>query len=294
MRNLLILICFSFIHFGFSQEINADVTVDAQQTGQTQLSVFKTLETELAEFINRNSWTNQNLDSHQKIDISLFITVQELKENNFKASLQIQASRPIFGTDQVSSLINFKDSNFNFTYNEYQALNFSSTSYQNNLVSTISYYVYAVLGLDADSFEEKGGSMYFETANQIANFSQQRGTGWSQSSGNNTRVNLIRELISANYSNFRSAFYKYHRLGLDQFYKDSDAAKLQISKSLKEILALAKSRSSSIIVRSFFDAKANEILQIYSGGDSQSHEEIRKLLLEISPVHSRSWRQIKS
>lgn len=294
MKNLYIIAFCFVIQIGFSQEINAEVTIDAKQTGQTQLSVFKTLETELAEFVNRNSWTNQDLESHQKIDISFFIMVQDLKENNFRATLQIQASRPIFGTDQVSSLMNYKDSNFNFQYNEYQALNFSSTSYQNNLVSTISYYVYAILGLDADSFEEKGGSDYYETANQIANFSQQRGTGWDASSGNNSRVNLIRELISANYSNFRSAYYRYHRQGLDQFYMDAEKAKSEITESLREISALSKSRSSSTVIRGFFDAKANEILQIYSGGNDESHTEIKKLLLSISPVHSRSWRQIKS
>lgn len=294
MKNLFIIAFCFVVQIGFSQEINAEVTIDAKQTGQTQLSVFKTLETELTEFINRNSWTNQHLESHQKIDISFFIMVQDLKENNFRATLQIQASRPIFGTDQVSSLINYKDSDFNFQYNEYQALNFSSTSYQNNLVSTISYYVYAILGLDADSFEEKGGTEYYETANQIANFSQQRGTGWDASSGNNSRINLIRELISANYANFRSAYYRYHRQGLDQFYMDSEKAKSEITESLKEISALSKSRSSSTVIRGFFDAKANEILQIYSGGNDENHTEIKKLLLSISPVHSRSWRQIKS
>ncbi|SDZ97085.1 type IX secretion system protein PorD [Psychroflexus halocasei] len=294
MKNLFIIAFCFVVQIGFSQEINAEVTIDAKQTGQTQLSVFKTLETELTEFINRNSWTNQDLESHQKIDISFFIMVQDLKENNFRATLQIQASRPIFGTDQVSSLMNYKDSDFNFQYNEYQALNFSSTSYQNNLVSTISYYVYAILGLDADSFEEKGGTDYYETANQIANFSQQRGTGWDASSGNNSRVNLIRELISANYANFRSAYYRYHRQGLDQFYMDSEKAKSEITESLKEISALSKSRSSSTVIRGFFDAKANEILQIYSGGNDENHAEIKKLLLSISPVHSRSWRQIKS
>lgn len=293
MRHLIFLFSFLFVHSGFSQEINASVTIDAKQTGQTQLSVFNTLETELTEFINRNSWTNQDLESHQKIDISLFITVQELNETNFTASLQIQASRPIFGTDQASSLMNHKDSNFRFSYNEYQALNFSSTSYQNNLVSTISYYVYAVLGLDADSFEEKGGSDYYETANQIADFSQQRGSGWKES-GSQSRVNLIRELISANYNKFRVAYYQYHRLGLDQFHEDSKEAKSQVTESLKEIIDLGRSRSSSTVIRGFFDAKADEILQIYSGGDDETHQEIKNLLQDVAPVHSRSWRQIKS
>lgn len=277
-----------------AQEFNAEVVVDAQQTGKNQLTVFNTLQQQLTEFINQNKWSDYKLEDHQKINCSFFIIVNSFNNNQFQASLQIQASRPIFGSDKSTPILNFRDDNFSFAYKEYQVFNYSPNSFENNLISTISFYLKTILGLDADSFELMSGTKFYEEANQIVNFSQQSGTGWQAQANTNGRAVLNRNLLSNNFQEFRSAFYNYHRLGLDQFYQDSELAKTEIIAALEKIDQVNSSRPNSILIRSFFDAKSNEILEVFSGGDAKRHREIKEILQQIAPVHSRTWRQIKS
>ncbi len=52
MRNTLVLLAFLFSIVTFSQELNCTVNVIAQQTGNENNVVFKTLEKQLSEFIN--------------------------------------------------------------------------------------------------------------------------------------------------------------------------------------------------------------------------------------------------
>ncbi|SHE76544.1 protein of unknown function [Psychroflexus salarius] len=288
---LIALICFSTVN---AQEFNAEVVVDAQQTGKNQLTVFKTLEQQLTEFINRNSWSSYQLENHQKINCSFFIIVKSFNNNQFQASLQVQASRPIYGSDKFSPILNFKDNELSFTYKEFQVFNYSPNSFENNLISVISFYLKTILGLDADSFEELSGNSFFEEANQIVNYSQQRGSGWLISGNANSRAALNRDLLSNNFQEFRQAFYEYHRLGLDQFYSDPDLAKAKIVSALNKVQAVNNRRPNSILVRTFFDAKANEILEIFSGGNPENHEAVKNMLQKVAPIHSRSWRQIKS
>ena len=62
-----LLFVLSFSHL-YSQELNCDIIVDARQTGDENLQVFKTLETQLSEFVNNNSWTGKSVRPNEKID----------------------------------------------------------------------------------------------------------------------------------------------------------------------------------------------------------------------------------
>lgn len=143
-------IFFLFILFSghtiFAQMINSTVTIDAQQTGRTQLSVFKTLENALADFLNNTSWTDQTLPQNQRVDATFFLTIQSYSSNNFRATLQVQSSRPVYGSGMITPVFNFKDNQVNFFYEENQALSFNQNSFENNLVSTLAFYVYVEVG----------------------------------------------------------------------------------------------------------------------------------------------------
>ena len=58
MRNLILLFLLCFTTVGFAQELNCNVAVNAQLTGNENLQVFKTLENELKEFVTKTQWTN--------------------------------------------------------------------------------------------------------------------------------------------------------------------------------------------------------------------------------------------
>ena len=156
MRRIAFLVLFTiFSYSGIAQQLSCEVVVNAEQTGQANLSVFKTLERSLNEFINQTTWTDRRLQDHERINCSMFITINSFEGESFNGTIQIQSSRPVYGTSMITPVFNFNDEQFSFSYREYQPLNYSQNTYTNNLVSVISFYVYTILGLDADTFARK-------------------------------------------------------------------------------------------------------------------------------------------
>lgn len=291
------LILFFVLMLGYTvsaQEINSQVTIDAKQTGKTQLSVFKTLQRSLEDFINKTSWSRRDLPKGQRVNCSFFITITSYSSNVFKGSLQMQSSRPVFGSAMTTPIFNFKDDDFDFSYTEHQPFNFNPNSFESNLVSIISFYVYTILGLDADTFAPNGGADYFEQADQIASIAQQSNrSGWKASSGNNSRFELNKQLLSSNYSDYHQALYVYHRQGLDVMHDDVKAGKEGIADAIKLLNNVNRRRPNTLLIRSFFDAKANEVSTIFSGGPSIDIKAVVNDLNAMAPTFSKNWSSIK-
>lgn len=276
-----------------AQEINSKVTVNAEKTGKTQLSVFKTLQRSVQEFINQTNWTSDDLENFQKINCSIFIDITSYNSDQFKATIQVQSSRPVFGSTYVSPILNFKDNQFDFRYTEYQPLDYNRNTYKSNLVSTISFYVYTILGLDADTFSPEGGTNYYEEAQQIANTAQQgNSVGWRASDGSQSRYRLNADLLSNSFNGFREVLYTYHREGLDVMYTDAEAGKKKITESIQKLREVNNTRPNSILMRAFFDAKSDEVENVLSGGPKTSITEVVDNLNSIAPLYSKQWRKI--
>lgn len=278
-----------------AQELNCNLVVNAQQTGNENVQVFKTLEKQLSEFVNTSRWTNKSFKSQERIDCSMFINIQNYSSDAFQASIQVQSTRPIYNSSYSSSIYNFNDKDFNFNYLEYQNLNFNSQQFESNLISVIAFHVYMILAIDADSFELNGGQAYYEQARDIANYSQRSNIkGWEPpQGGDQTRRALIDNVLSNTYSEFRTALYDYHRLGLDIMSTDAKQAKMTISNALINFRNLYKRRPNSFIVRTFFDAKANEISDIFSSGPKVKISDLVSVLNKVAPIHSKKWGNIK-
>ncbi len=295
VRKLVFLILFFTLNIISSQEFVCDVTINAEQTGLPNLSVFKTLETSLEEFVNQTKWTDVEYLPQEKIDCSFFINVSSFSDTNFSASLQVQASRPVYDSGYKSSIANFSDTNFSFTYVEFQPLEYNENAFQNNLISVISYYLYTILGLQGDSFELNGGTPYFQTANQIVNMAQSSGfDGWQSSSDTQSRFRYNDDILSGTFSGYRAAFYKYHREALDIMSEDPKVGKKVIISVIDDLYAVNKKRPNSYIMRSFFDAKNSEISRVLSGGANINISDAVDTLKSISPTYTDEWLKISN
>lgn len=294
MKNLLVYSLFIMFSCGLSaQELNCTVTVNAEQTGKTQLSVFKTLETSVKEFMNQ-SWTELDLEDDERIQCNIFITIKDYNSDSFKATLQVQSSRPIYGSTYTTPVLNYKDNDFNFNYTEYQPLRYSQNTYNSNLVSNLSFYVFTILGLDADTYALEGGEDYHQEAKQIVNISaQQGGGGWKANDGNQSKYMLNSDIISSNFSKFREALYIYHRQGLDVMHQDLETGKESIVNSIQLLRDVNNSRPNSAPMRAFFDAKSLEIQSVLSGGPSVALTEVVENLKRIAPLYNKNWNKIK-
>jgi hypothetical protein len=296
MRKIL---CFLFLiaasQLSFSQQLNCEIIVNAEQTGQSNLSVFKTLERSLNEFVNQTTWTDRKFQNHERINCSMFITINSFEGESFNGTIQIQSSRPVYGTSLITPVFNFNDEQFSFNYREYQPLNYSSNSYTSNLVSVLSFYVYTILGLDADTFSPEGGTAYFEEANRIVTTAQQGSSrGWQAADGQRSRFRLNADLLANTYAEYRTALYDYHRLGLDVMHEDILTGKEMIAQSLRKLEVMNNRRNNSLLLRMFFDSKADEISSIYSGGPAyENSDQLIKTLNSIAPRYARNWRNIR-
>jgi uncharacterized protein DUF4835 len=294
MRNFLIVVSFLFSFVTFSQELNCDVIVNAEQTGNENVQVFKTLENQLNEFVNNTQWTDKTFALQERINCSMVIIINDYDNDIFSASIQISSSRPIFNSSYSSPVYNFNDRDFTFQYLEFQNLNYNQTQFESNLVSVIAYHVYMILALDADTFSLKGGEEYYLQARTIVGFSQQNNSkGWEPpNSGDQTRSALIDDIMSPTYKEFRSVLYNYHIEGLDSMNQNPKNGKENIVNSLTQLKVMNNRRPNSFLLRVFFDAKAEEIEDIFSDGPSVNITELVTTLTRLAPTHTSKWRNI--
>ncbi|HKJ05871.1 MAG TPA: DUF4835 family protein [Flavobacteriaceae bacterium] len=276
-----------------AQELNCSITVNADKIPGSNKQVFETLEAELTEFVNQKKWTNYNYKPQEKIDCNMTITIVEQNNTSFKGNIQIQSSRPVFNSTYLTPVFNFKDDNFSFEYMEFQPLVYNKNSYESNLVSTITFYVYTILGFDADTFELNGGENYFKEAQDILVQAQQGGyKGWKQADGNSTRFTLIDNLLSPTYKLFRDAMYNYHLKGLDVMSVSAKEAKEQIALSVTNLTTIHSNRPNAFLIRVFMDSKADELVDVFADGPYFDTFKLKEDLLKISPVNASKWNAI--
>ncbi len=293
-RFLLILSVFIFSFSTQAQELNCTVLVDAEQTGQPNLQVFKTLQQELTDFVNNTNWTNKVYKNQERIDCNMSIIISDFDSNSFTATIQIQAARPTFNSTYDTPIYNYNDRQFSFDYTEFQPLNFNLNTFSSNLISVIAYHVYTVIGLDADTFELNGGDEYFEIAKQIVNTAASGNfAGWKPTDGTQTRYRYNEAVLSNVYQEFHTAMYDYHRKGLDVMSQNPKEGKQAIIGAIETLSQINNRRPNSYIIRTFFDAKSDEIQSIFSGGPSVDIVNLVEDLNKMAPTKRSNWSEIK-
>ena len=267
MKRILIVLFLITGLAGWAQEVRCTVTVNAEQTARADLQIFKTLENQIEEFVNEYQWTTMKMATQERIDMNMVIVVTDYDGDDFTATLQIQSSRPAYGSTYNSPIYNYNDKQFSFTYREFQPLNFNPNSFDSNLISVVAFHVYTVIGLDAATFSRNGGDEYFQIAKQIVNTAASSNfLGWKATDGVQSRFRYNDALLSNVFSEFHNVMYDYHRLGLDIMHENPKEAKQIMAESLSRLRLINDRRPNSYLLRTFFDAKENEISRVFSGG----------------------------
>ena len=294
MRSILLFFIFLSTITISSQELNCQVTVNFDQVSGSNRQVFKTLETSITEFVNQKKWTDKTVKSQERINCAINIIITKRDNNTFEGSIQIQSTRPVFGTSYETPILNIRDNDFNFKYNEFDQLIYNPTRFDSNLISTIVFYTYIILGVDADSFALKGGETYLKEAENVTLQAQQSGlAAWSNQVGVQNRFQIIDNLLSPGLSQFRSVIYTYHRIGLDELSGDAKIAKQNLENAIISLDRLYNKVIGNPLFRLFFDAKADEIVNLYSDGpNTRSKQRLIAVLQKISPNNSSKWRKI--
>ena len=277
-----------------AQEIFCNVQVNSSQIQTSDRKVFQTLQTAIYEFVNNTKWTSASIKNEERIECTFLIQVKERVSNDeYKASIQVQSTRPIYGTSYKSTMLNYLDNNFRFRYLEYQSLEFNENAHISNLTSVLAYYVYMILGLDFDTFSEYGGAPYYIKAQNIVNKAQNaREIGWKAFESDKNRYWLVHDLLDTRYEKIHNCYYRYHRLGMDLMSDKADDGRYEITEALHELRSIYQNNPSAFILKIFFDAKADEITKIYSEAFPNEQARVIKLLTEIDPANSTKYQAI--
>jgi hypothetical protein len=294
MRKLVFFIALFFISLSIkAQELNCTITVNSDQVSQTNQQIFQTLERSLNDFVNKNKWTNRVYKENERVNAQMFITITDYESDRFKGNIQIQSSRPVYNTSYESPIFNYKDNQFNFQYIEFQPLVFNENVFESNLVGVVSYYIYIMLGLDADTFSLEGGTDHFRKAQNIVTQAQGKGfKDWGQSS-DRSRFELVDNLLSNTFREYRVAMYNYHRKGMDIMGDNNSTGKQVVAGTMKLFETMIKRRPNAFLIQTFFDAKSEEIQNIFSDGPKVDIVKLKETLNNIAPLYSSTWNDIK-
>lgn len=276
------------------QEFNCRVQVIYTQVQNAPAQRFKNLEASVNEFVNNRRWSDDRVQSNEKIEWSLIINVSsfDVSTSNFKATAQILSSRPVYGTSYNSILLDQNDEQWYFTYIDFQPMDFTEGTFTNNLISLVSFYINIVLGLDADSFKLEGGTAYFNKAYNIMLNAQQRGEpGWAttDAGGSKNRYWLIENILNDRFKPLREAYYTYHIKGMDIMAKDMEGARLAITGALQQLQKVWKVMPNSMFIKVWFNAKVNEIVNIYCKALIADKNKVIAILKEADPANANKY-----
>ena len=281
-------------HHTVGQELNCQVVVDDQRAQTSDRQVFRDMEVEFARFMNDRKWSRDNYKAEERINCNMAITIESMPAVGFyRATVQIQSSRPVYNTSYSSLIFNFADRDWQFEYVESTPLDFGDNVFTSNLTSMLAFYAYIIIGLDQDTFEEFGGEDQFKKALDIVNLAQQsEASGWQAFQSNRNRYWLSENLTNQDLRLIRKGLYTYHRLAMDQFESKQDESRILIVNVLKDIETANRNIPNSILKISFFDAKNNELAKIFEKGNPATKREAYNILSALDPKNTEKYKSI--
>lgn len=299
MRNYYIVVLFLGAFFSAkSQELNCQVSIilDARlEVTNVEREVLDQLENTIYEFMNNTQWTKDKFTMEERINCNIQIQINEIPSaGQFKGFMQVQSSRPAFSSSYNTTMFNYQDNDVQFAFDRNAIFVYAPNQFRDNLTSMLAFYAYFIIGMDYDSFSDKGGTKYFTEAQQIVNNAQSSGfAGWrSNEKGKNNRYWLIDNILHELFTPLRECNYHFHRKGIDALYDDKILARSEIFNALNKLVKLTSTRPNSLNALNFLSAKSTELKNLYEDAEAKEKNEIVNLLKRIDPVNSERYQQI--
>ncbi|MFU8811860.1 MAG: DUF4835 family protein [Balneolaceae bacterium] len=272
----------------YAQEFQCDVNINDRQITGSSFEYVRELQPEIENYINRNRWSDDRFEEHERINCRIQIVLTSVDEQfNYTAEVLINIIRPIYNTNQESSAVALADNNWQFSYPRNKNLIRDDLQFD-NLTSFLDFYAYIMLGYDYDTFAELGGSAFFAKAQDVFEIAQNSSAaGWGRSIGaQRNRFGLVNDLMNPAYNDLRRASYLYHRHGLDQFTLDAEASIAEVMEAMRLIRDNKRVVSNNYLFDIFFDSKHPEIVALLQAADLETRIEASNLLRDVDPSHT--------
>ena len=279
-----------------AQELRVTCRVNAQKA-QADPQVFKSLETAIEEFMNSQKWTDDVYNENERIKVNIQLTIsEEMSPTSFRTELGIQAVRPVFGTDYETPILTHLDKSVNFTFEQFQPLNFIENGFRDNLTHVLSFYAYVILGLDYDTFAPYGGEPHFQKAQNVLNIFPQNFAsvfpGWTSREGNRNRYWMLESLLNPSVRPFRESMYNYHRQGLDIMDGDVETGKAVLMQVLETVSQVNKAYLNAMILQMFATTKSEEIIEIFKVSARNQKSRVYSIMSKLDAANANKYRAI--
>ena len=271
------------------------MTINSDQIEGSNKQVFGTLKTAIEEYMNQNRWTNMTFAEQEKIECSMMLVVKAVADNMYSCEMTLQSRRPVYGTTYTTPLLNFVDRNFNFTYQEFDRIEYQQNQFTTNLTAMLAYYCYLIIGHDMDSYQRLGGTPFFEQCENIVNACQSASMdnseqkGWLAFDSHRNRYALINSLLDEAFKKYRNYYYEYHRLGLDEMSGNVANGRARIAEGISVLKEAYRARPATYVINTFLDAKADELVDIFKKGTDKEKKEVYDLLVDIDPTRQSTY-----
>jgi hypothetical protein len=298
MRFLTFCMLFSL---GFSilnaQELNFKVKVIIPQVQKADPAMFPAMENQIKEFLNSTKWTDDSYEQNEKIEGNLTILISSEKSaTDFAARFMFQVTRPVFNSDNSTTIFSYQDENCDFNYDPSQPLIYTKGQYTSNLVHLLAFYANYIIGLDGDSFAPFGGDAAFGVSQEVLNSfpSNLFGSfkGWSSQDGNINRFVLQENINNPRLRPIRNAYYIFHRKGVDYMASDAAKGRAAILDAIEEVNVANVGVFNALLTQIFSISKGNEIVDIFKQGTAIEKGRILQLMPKIDPANSQKYYQI--
>ena len=283
-----------------AQELNCQVTINSdqlvsKQVTATDLSYLAQLKGIITELMNNRRWSTDQFTTAERINCSLNINlVKSAEQGVFEATAQIIVTRPVHGTNYETTVFNYVDRNFNFVYLPSTPVFYRENVYSDDLTSMLAFYANLILAVDYDTFSKRGGSPFVQRAFAIAQQAQQASPNdaWQPGSDQRKRYWLVENLQNQQLTSFRDAMYTYHRQGLDLFAANPVQMRKQTLDLLNNIRTVGQQLPYSVLINTFFDAKAQELYNILFEGTPAERKRAFELLSFLDPSKTELYRKL--
>ncbi|HOE05872.1 MAG TPA: DUF4835 family protein [Bacteroidales bacterium] len=271
-----------------AQELDCRIQVNySKLQGTSYQQIFSTFQQSMYEFINNTNWTNNVFQKDERIECNFnFNLTEQVSSDEYKGTLQITYSRPVFGTSYNTPILNHLDNDIQFKYTEFEPFEFNPNSHTSNLMSIVAYYIYIIIGMDYDTFGNGSGTEYYQKAERIVQNAQSAPEkGWKAYENLKNRYWLVENLLNDQYAPIRDFLYVYHRQGMDKMADKPADARARIEEALENLKTVHRRKQGTFLMQIITTAKGDEIVNIFQESFPDEKARVYNIMKEIDPAN---------
>ncbi len=252
-----------------AQEFEPRVVVDVSMLSPELRQDVSTMQSDVLTYLRQQSFTGKEWQGPKiPVELTIYVTSGNLASRRYAARLLYSSSINL-DSGRTSPILRVLDQQWSFPYTLNQQLTYQSLRFD-PFSTLIDFYTFIALGLDADSYEYLGGTAYYQRAQELCILgASNNALGYTQvvqQPGELTRISLVTELLNPRFETFRKLIFDYHYDGMNRYAWAPDSARAAIEEVLAKMVRFKNDLvQPSYLMRLFFDAKINELCEVFRG-----------------------------